>query len=158
MSITEQDPNAFLMATGGKSAKFPEVGATVRGEILDMVVSQQTDMKSGAPKFWDNGDPMRQLVITLQTDERDADDADDDGIRKLYLKGGNKPTTSQGAVAAAVKKSGASALERGGTLALKYTGDGEPSQRGFNPPKLYAAKYEPPTKVDQAAVDDFFGE
>jgi hypothetical protein len=31
----------------------------------------------------------------------------------------------------------------GGILAIKYTGDGEPTQRGFNAPKLFAAKFTP---------------
>lgn len=148
------DPNSFLMASGAKSAKFPTPGTKITGTIEDLAVTQQTDM-GGAPKHWDNGDPMMQLVVTLATDERDPDDAEDDGIRKLYLKGGNKPTTSQGAVAAAVKTAGAKGLAEGGKLSVKYTGDGEPTQRGFSPPKEYAAKYEPPAAAT-VAVDDIF--
>ena len=71
------DPNAFLMGGGAKSAKFDREGDKVVGTILDMQVKQQTDIKTGAPRTWDNGDPMMQLVVTLQTDARD--DEDDDG-------------------------------------------------------------------------------
>ena len=79
------DPNAFLMGGGAKSAKFDNEGDKVVGTILDMQVKQQTDIKTGAPRTWDNGDPMMQLVVTLQTDARD--DEDDDGQRTLYVKG-----------------------------------------------------------------------
>ncbi len=35
----------------------------------------------------------------------------------------------------------------GGTLTVKYTGDGTPSQKGFNPPKQFTAQYKPGTEV-----------
>ncbi|MFS8609767.1 MAG: ATP:cob(I)alamin adenosyltransferase [Gammaproteobacteria bacterium] len=35
-------------------------------------------------------------------------------------------------------------FEIGGTLAVQYTSDGEPSRRGMNPPKQYTAAYKPP--------------
>lgn len=149
MTITSET-NDFLMSSGGRSAKFAEVGATVKGKIVGAEKAQQTDM-DGAPKTWDNGDPMWQLVVTLQTDERDPGDPDDDGMRKLYLKG-SKPTTSFGAVRAAIIAAGEREMKVGGTLAVRYTGDGEPSKRGFNAPKEYAAKYEAP--VQSVAIDD----
>jgi hypothetical protein len=38
---------------------------------------------------------------------------------------------------------------------MKYKGDGVPTQKGFNPPKEYVAKYEPPTiAVDDGYSDD----
>ena len=70
------DPNAFLMGGGAKSAKFDNEGDKVVGTIRDMQVKQQTDIKTGAPRTWDNGDPMMQLVVTLQTDARDDEDDD----------------------------------------------------------------------------------
>lgn len=149
MTITSE-ANDFLMSIGGRSAKFPEIGTVVKGKIMSAEKSQQTDM-DGAPKVWDNGDPMWQLVVTLETDERESGDSDDDGMRKLYLKG-SKPTTSFGAVRAAILAAGEREMKVGGRLAVRYTGDGEPSKRGFNAPKEYTAKYEPP--VQSVAVDN----
>lgn len=155
MSTT--DVNAFLMGGGVRSAKFETIGDKVTGTVVAAEVTQQTDITTGAPKTWDNGDPMMQLVVTLATDQRDPDDPDDTGERKLYLKGG-KPTTSLGAVKAAIKAAGAKGIEVGATLALAYTGDGEPTKRGFNAPKEYAAKYTAPPAIDPTAVDDIFGD
>lgn len=138
---TPSDISTFLMGGGTTSAKFETIGDRVSGEILSVEVTQQTDL-DGNPKFWDNGKPMEQLVVVLQTDERN--DEEDDGRRAVYLKGSNKHASSRKAAADAVKEAGAKSLEVGGTFALAYIGDGEPTKRGFSAPKLYQAAYKPP--------------
>jgi hypothetical protein len=137
------DTTAFLLGGGGKSAKFEAVGDTITGTIAaEPEMRQQTDIGTGALKTWDNGDPVMQLVVKLQTTERD--DSEDDGIRNLYVSGGFKRASLQKAVADAVRAAGAKSLAVGGTLAVKFTGEEPPSKKGFNPAKLYAAKYDPP--------------
>ena len=138
------DPNAFLLGGGGKSAKFETIGDTVTGTIVATPeLRQQTDLASGKPKTWDNGDPVMQLVIKLQTTGRE--DAEDDGVRNLYVSGGFKRASLQKAVADAVRTAKASGLAVGGTLAVKFTGEEPPATKGFSPAKLYAAKYTPPS-------------
>lgn len=136
--------NDFLMAGGTTSAKFPAPGAKVAGVITRQPeVQQQRDFTTGELKTWDNGDPMQQLQVVLATDERDQEIPDDDGERAIYVKGAMKK-----AVQDAVRKSGAKGLEVGGHLTITYTGDGEPSRRGMNAPKLYSAAYvQPATKT-----------
>lgn len=152
MSITT-DPNALLMG-GGKSFSFETIGDKVSGLVVAAEAAQQIDMDTDQPATWPDGKPKMQVIVTLQT-ELD-EEAGDDGQRRVYLKG-SKPTTSMGAVKAAIKAAGASGIEVGGKLQLAYTGDGEPTKKGWNAPKQYAAKYEPPAPV-QAAVDDIFGD
>ena len=135
------DPNNFLMGGGVPSAAFLKVGASVSGTICEPpVLRQQRDIQTGAPKSWDDGSPMMQLVITLQTDERDAKIEDDDGRRRIYVKFNMK-----NAVADAVRRAGGKGLEVGGKLTVKYVKDGEQTKKGFNPPKLYEATYTPPS-------------
>jgi hypothetical protein len=148
------DPMALLLGGGARSAKFEHAGDAVKGEITDIQTKQQTDL-DGNPKTWDDGSPMWQVVVTLQTDDREAGDPDDDGKRNLYLKGSKKYASSAKAVADAVKAAGATRLEVGGTLALKYSGDGEPTKRGFNAPKLYEAAYKAP--APSADLSDLLG-
>lgn len=143
--MTDIDPNAFLMGSGGRTAKFPEIGAKVSGCVQDTEVKQQTDFDTGAPLFWDDGKPRMELVVTLETDERDDDD--DDGIRKLYVKG-----QMQQAVADAVRKAGQRGLATGGRLAVKFDGEEAPTKKGRSPKKLYVARYEAP--VQPVDVDD----
>jgi hypothetical protein len=137
------EANDFLMAGGVASAKFPTVGTSISGTIVRQPeLRQQTDVTSGKPKFWDDGSPRQQVVVTLATNERDAALADDDGERAVYVKGNLTK-----AVREAVRQSGAKGLEVGGTLTVTYTGDGEASARGMNAPKLYSASYVPAPAV-----------
>ena len=145
---TTTDANDFLLSGGVPAAKFPTIGTLVKGTIEGSEVTQQTDFTSGAKKFFDNGDPMMQVVITLQTDERDPQVADDDGLRKLYVKG-----QMQAAVREALRQAGAR-LERGGTLAVQYVEDKPSEKRGLNPAKQYRAQYQPPTI---GAANDLLG-
>lgn len=140
------DANAILMGGGVPSAKFDGIGVSVTGVIEDIVASQQTDFTTGEPKFWPNGDKMMQVVVTLATDQRDPSITEDDGLRKIYVKG--KSLT--GAVRDAVRKAGAKGLDVGGRLTVTYTGDGPQEKRGINPPKLYAADYTPPSPAAAA--------
>jgi hypothetical protein len=125
----------FLMSGGGaKAAKFPTAGTAVSGPIVrEPEVAQQTEFGTGKPLFWDDGKPRNQLVVQIQTDQRD--DSEDDGVRSIYIKG--KSLTN--AVREAVKAAGAPGLEVGGVLTITYTGDGK-AERGM-PPKLYTAQY-----------------
>lgn len=138
--MTTQSVDSFLMGSGAKSAKFETVGAVVGGKIVDEPqIVQQKDIKTGAPKFWDDGNPMNQLVVKVQTDQREPDDNDDDGIRAIYIK-----AQMRQAVADAVRKAGAKSLEIGGELQVKFTGTEPSTTKGFNDKKLYAAKYTKP--------------
>lgn len=138
------DANGFLMGTGGKSASFKSVGDSVDGYIVTYDLRQQTDFRTKKPKFFDDGNPMMQVVATLQTNEQDDDD--DDGIRNLYIKG-----QMRAAVQKAVAETGERGLGVNGRLWVKYVGDGEAKGDGF-PPKQYQAKYVAP--VVSLAGDD----
>lgn len=130
----------FLLGGGGApSAKFVTPGTVIAGRITQQpTVQQQRDIQTGEKKFWNDGNPMMQLVVTIQTDQRDPSISDDDGQRRLFIKG-----ALQAAVADAVRTAGATGLEVGGHLTVTYTHDGTPKQRGFSAPKQYTATYMP---------------
>lgn len=142
------NPLDDLMSTGVPSATFPEIGTVVEGIVLKLEKTQQRDMDSGKPKFWEDGNPMTQFVFTLRTELRDASLDHDDGIRKLYAK-----AQMERAIRDAIRKSGHKGDIEGGTLAVKYVRDDVPKTRGFNPPKVYAAKFDPPTQTEQFDAD-----
>lgn len=150
------NPDDFLLGGGGKSAfsKDDPIGTTITGTIaFPPSVQQQTDIQSGDPLTWNNGDPKEQLVVTLQTDQRD--DEDDDGQRKLYVKGSKKAGTKSlhDAVASAVKAAGAKGLAVGGTLTVQLVGTEPSATRGFSDRKLYAAKYVAPVTTADGFLD-----
>ena len=138
------------LAAGVPAAKFETVGTIIKGTIVSAEMAQQRDLATGKPKFWEDGNPCTQILITLATADRSADIDDDDGHRRLYVK---RPSAMLKAIAAALGKLKLSQAI-GGTLAVKYTGDGEATQRGFSKPKLFAAKFTPPgaTQIQQPAA------
>jgi hypothetical protein len=149
------DIDRFLFGGGGKSFKFETIGDTVEGTITDVAVSQQTSLEDNTPLTWADGSPRMQLVITLQTEARDDDE--DDGVRKVYAKGGKYEVASgtgssmKEAIAEAVKKAGAKSIDEGATLKVGYSGEGKKTNRGFSAPKLFRATYTPPVKSVAAA-------
>lgn len=132
----------LLMGGGGApAARFPTVGTVVKGIVLEKRASQQTDMQTGKPKTFEDGNPMMQLIITIQTEDRDDSLDDDDGKRRVFAKG-NMLT----ALRDAVREAKAATLNPGDELAIKYVGNGERKNKGFQPPKLYKARVTPGVK------------
>lgn len=148
--MSNNEIDGFLLGGGGKSASFETIGDSVTGTILSAEVKDQTDIGTGKPLTWDNGEVKKQLVVKLQTTL--AEDGDDDGVRAIYVKGSKKAGSRSlhDAVAGAVRAAGAKSLEVGGTLTVTHDGT-EPSQtRGFSDRKLYSATYAAPNKAAQA--------
>jgi hypothetical protein len=150
--MTTNPADQFLLGGGGSSAKFDSIGDSVTGVIVSTDVQQQTDITTGAPLTWDNGDARQQLVVRLQTTQRDPDNTDDDGVRNVYVKGSKKAGTKSmhDAVATAVRASGSKGLEVGGTLTVTFVGEEPPQQRGLSPRKLWEATYAQPDRAAQS--------
>lgn len=137
------DVNDIIMGGGAPTAKFPEVGTLHKGRIIASAVQQATEYGTNEPKTWSNGDPVWEAVITIATDERDAEIDNDDGTRRIYASG-----AMLAAIRTAVQVAGAKGIEVGGVLAVKYDHDGTPSKPGFNPPKQFVAQYLAPDPVN----------
>lgn len=115
------------------SAKFPDVGSSVSGAVVEIT-------KGLVPTFDDKGrivpdvykvDPItkenvEQVEVTLDTE-----------AGKLVLH-------TDGAVFYAIGRAlaeiGADDVEVGDSLTVTYTGDGEPTAKGRNAPKQYSAE------------------
>jgi hypothetical protein len=135
MANSDDVATRFVMGGGATAASFKKAGDTVTGVIGDMVERQQTSYESGEPLTWPDGKPRTHLVVTLVTEE--AADEDDDGLRRLYVKG-----NLQRAIRDAVIKSGSKTISDGGLLTVTYTGDDTPARKGMNGAKLFSASYE----------------
>jgi hypothetical protein len=146
------DANDLLMGGGVKSAKFDTIGTTVGGRIVRPPQKrQQTDFDNGKPKFYEDGEPMMQIVVHVQTDQRDPTDAADDGVRAIYLRGQLMPTVRD-----AVKLAGGRGLEVGGELHVTFTSTEKNSRGRGQDKKVYGARYVLPGV--QAANDALMGE
>lgn len=144
------DANSLIMGSSIPSATFIEIGTVHEGTIAGLNVQQARVFGKQELAFWPDGQPKMQAVVTIRTQERDESIENDNGVRRLYV-------SSKGmkdAIAAAIKKAGADGLAVGGTLGIKYVRNGE-GQNAANPPKVYAAKYEPPPAHHDDAPDDY---
>lgn len=136
-----------FFAGGNPSARFPTVGSFIVGEITRVGERmQQRDFTTGEPKFYKGTtDPIWQLPIDVQTDQRDAEIANDTGVRTVYVKG-----QMQKAFRTALRQAGVSGPRVGGRLKVTYTNDGV-VERGIAP-KQFEVLYQPPA----AQADDYF--
>lgn len=134
------DANDVLMGGGGFPAvKFDVLRVWKGGRIVAKPTTrQETEFGTGKPKTYPkSGDPIMGILVDVQTDERT--DAEDDGIRRIYVEG----KRLKDAVRAGVMASGASGLEVGGQLFVAWVG--EEQGQGATPAKVYEARYYPST-------------
>jgi hypothetical protein len=149
----DSDVKGFLFG-GGVSAKFPTIGYTMTGTIESFRMSQQTDYDTGEPLFWKNGDPRKQLVITLQTDEEGSFDEDgnpkeipnDDGVRTLYVKGWLQKRLGK------ALKDANSELEPGGQITVKRIKNAPKTNLKFKAPYDFDVVYVPADKNSASAT------
>ncbi|WP_395160880.1 hypothetical protein [Ilumatobacter sp.] len=147
------------LAGGSKSWTPEELGDRIEGTITSVKRVQQTDFTTGSPLEWNDGSPRMQTVVELQTNESTS--GDDDGIRAIWLKGGRNFEAAEGegvsgevALAEAAKAAGAGSIDEGAKLTFVMTGRSKPTTRGYQPAKLYRAKYQAP--VASIALTDLY--
>lgn len=135
----------LLNATGGRSFKFDQPGASVSGTVASAEVVQKRNFDTNELEFWSDGKPVQQIRVTVQTNLRDPSDPEDDGQRSVYVKGWGDQLR---AFRAALKAAGANDIAVGGTFTATYVRDGElpAGKRGF-PPKVYEYRYQAPSAV-----------
>jgi hypothetical protein len=140
---------------GTPSAKFENVGDQHLGKVVDAKKAQVTDINTGELKFWPDGRPQEQLLITIEKPTGDR--------VILYARGGNyvpaqgDGTSMQKAIGLALREAGVEGIQLGADLAVVQTGFGEATGVGKNPPRLYKAQYRPPVPVAVATEDLFSG-
>lgn len=124
-----EDVDSLLMGPPG-AVKFAEIGTSVSGKVTQVFAKQSTDFDTREPKFWDDGSPMMEPVVILDTP---------DGPQTLYVSSAGL----RNALKDACREAGVG-LRPGGYLAVKYAADGTPYKKGARPPKIYQAAYDPP--------------
>ena len=149
MSLDQLDQ---ALAGGGAPTFFTKdspVGATVTGTVVAAELRQVTDYATQKPKTWDDGRPQMQVIVTLNTNERDPANPDDDGQRRVFIKTWG---VWRDALNAAIKAAGGTkasdVLTPGAQFTATFT-ETRPSSMG-SPMKVYAYKIEP---AAQAGLD-----
>jgi hypothetical protein len=96
--------------------KYTRPGARAGGVVTEKpVIRAVTVMGSGEVRTFNDGSPMEQYVITVQTETRDASNPDDDGRRRIYVKGRNKNRFKE-----AVRAAGLKTVSEGDAVTVTY--------------------------------------
>ena len=114
------------------SFKDAKVGDSFTGIVTHAEVAQVRDYESGQPKFWDDGNPQLQVILTLATDYRDPAKPEDEGERKAYL-----PGQKLAALKAALKEINRTTVQKGDVFTITYIGTKPASNKKYNDVKLY---------------------
>lgn len=131
----------FNESAGGKAVSFNEKGVVFKGVLLEEPTEKQQTTPSGELKWFDKDEtqPRMQLIFKFQTDERDPEDPEDTGIRSLWTK-----IEQIRAIRESLKAQGLKRMEIGGTLELAWTDSRKAEVKGWNPTKLFTARWTPP--------------
>lgn len=137
----------FFAPRASHSWKFVSPGDTHTGTITEVSDARQaTEFGSNEPAYWDREKtrPKMQVAVTLDTTERDPQDANDTGKRTLWVVEDGRSGSILSAIRQAVHQVGAGTIDIGGQLTVTFSGFDPNSKNPANPRKVYTAAYVPP--------------
>lgn len=137
----------FFAPRASHSWKFTNPGDTHTGTITEVGDARQaSEFGSNEPAYWDREKtrPKMQVAITLDTTERDPQDANDTGKRTLWVVEDGRSGSILAAIRHAVAQAGAGTIDIGGQLTVAFSGFDPNSKNPANPRKIYSASYVPP--------------
>lgn len=137
----------FFAPRASHSWKFTNPGDTHTGTITEVSDARQaSEFGSNEPAYWDREKtrPKMQVAVTLDTAERDPQDASDTGKRTLWVVEDGRSGSILSAIRQAVHQAGADTIDIGGQLTVTFSGFDPNSKNPQNPRKIYSASYVPP--------------
>lgn len=149
VSMTPEQMLASIESQSSKGAKFEQPGTSISGIIENVTANQIRDFKSRQPKFFDDGQPQMQVLVTINTGVTDPMVEDDDGRRTVYIKGFGlqRHAWLQALHNAGLRK--AAEVRPGDRFTATFTGFGE-ANPGMNAPKLFEYVIEHQSPADLA--------
>lgn len=149
VSMTPEQMLASIESQSSKGAKFEQPGTSISGIIENVTANQIRDFKSRQPKFFDDGQPQMQVLVTINTGVTDPMVEDDDGRRTVYIKGFGlqRHAWIQALHNAGLRK--AAEVRPGDRFTATFTGFGE-AKPGMNAPKLFEYVIEHQSPADLA--------
>lgn len=149
VSMTPEQMLASIESQSSKGAKFEQPGTSISGIIENVTANQIRDFKSRQPKFFDDGQPQMQVLVTINTGVTDPMVEDDDGRRTVYIKGFGlqRHAWLQALHNAGLRK--AAEVRPGDRFTATFIGFGE-TKPGMNAPKLFEYVIEHQSPADLA--------
>lgn len=157
-AATDDEAWDFITGSGAPTLSFSKEEPAGSGDYISKplgtkftgylkgspIKKQATDYSTGEPKFYDDGNPIYDLVLTLDTDYRDPAKEDDDGVRRLFVGGGMRK-----ALAAEMREKKLKRFGDGTQVTVELSGF-KPNPKG-KPSKVFTVtigdvkEYVPPT-------------
>lgn len=137
----------FFAPRASHSWKFTTPGDTHTGTITEVSDARQaTEYGSNELAYWDKERtrPKMQVAVTLDTTERDPQDANDTGKRTLWVVEDGRSGSILSAIRQAVAQVNAGTIDIGGQLTVTFSGFDPNSKNPANPRKIYTAAYQAP--------------
>lgn len=137
----------FFAPRASHSWKFTNPGDTHTGTITEVSDARQAaEYGSNELAYWDKERtrPKMQVAVTLDTAERDPQDANDTGKRTLWVVEDGRSGSILSAIRQSVHQAGAGTIDIGGQLTVTFSGFDPNSKNPANPRKIYSASYVPP--------------
>jgi hypothetical protein len=138
MTDTLRDADSLLFGNSITSAKFASHGDKIAGHLVGKDTQHKAKFNPQNPSdkselmYFKSGDPVLELILDLQTDERDPEVENDNGVRRVYV-----PFQMQQALQQAVKEAGIKkSLPLGSHIEITHT-HSVPSKGGGSPRKEY---------------------
>lgn len=152
------DLDAAFASSARTALKDAAPGTSIEGEILRHETRQATEYGTGMPAvFANSGQPKIQLMVVIQTSDRDPLDPNDSGERSVWIKAWG---SQRKALNAAIRQSGCQtvteALTPGNRLKVTYHGETRQSN-GKNSWQEKTYSYEL-TRGSVAAVEAAFAQ
>lgn len=112
--------------------KDSKIGDTITGAVVGVQTRQARDIQTRQPRVWENGDPVLQVVVSIQTDEKT--DENDDGVRAVFIKFWG---AQRQALLDALKDANLSDVPLGSTFTASFVGTEKSNNRAFSDTKLF---------------------
>ena len=135
MSVTDE----FLAGSGAKAFAFENVGDTISGVVSAVEKRQMKEYESERLEVWPDGAPKYTWIFQLEVAGEP---------RSIFVRGNMFTAIREAAAEAGISEM------IGAKLSVRFDSLGEPSKKGFHPPKLFKAKWELP--VASASAEDLW--
>lgn len=128
-------------AGGGPAIKLETIGQSIVGQVARDVTSAdvqaQTDMNTGAPRYYRDGRPMFMMIVPLQV-QPSAEHPE--GVAALYVRGQLRDELQRAMTAVGAE----GAPKAGDLIQVTLSGTRASRKPGFQPSKQYSVQYSRP--------------
>lgn len=146
---TRDFDDLLLGRSGPPAAKFARPGDKIRGTLVGKDTQHKSKFNPKDPSdksdlmFFKSGDPVLELILTLQTELRDPAKEGDKGLRRVYVPFQMQQSLQQAVADAGIKRT----LPLGSVIEIEFTHEVPNALNTGNPRKEYKVTVTAPSDL-----------